>query len=505
MDIAGVDVEIDVIKEYPELEDLVVNPSTEEQNFNSNKYGFKSVTINAIKGEELNLTPSTEEQVATGVFSKVKVNPIESKKLSATPTTEEQVITGLFDTVVVNPIETEELYAIPTTEEQIKTGLFNTVVVSPIQGETLNLAPTEEQQNYEGVYLGVNINPIQVEEITADLDFSSGDAIELTAQEGRYIKRATINKDANLTPENIKSGVSIAGISGDVADTSDADATSDDIIAGKTAYVANEKIAGTYIPLDTTDATATAGDILKDKTAYVNGEKITGTMEAGAGEYNTQMTVGSANFDIKKVITKIGKVDFSQTKSTSSAFYNFTGLKELPDLELTNSGSTTGLCMNCSALEKIGYVDCKNAQQMDAMFNGCSNLKSVGKLTLGTAVSRPKQFDKMFYSCRVLVTAPEISSINVQTTIEMFYYCMELVNVPLYGFFDNVTTYTRMFSGCDKLSNESLNNILLMCSKNKVASTKTLATLGLTSAQATVCQGLSNYQAFLDAGWTTGY
>ena len=35
--------------------------------------------------------------------------------------------------------------------------------------------------------------------------------------------------------------------------------------------------------------------------------------------------------------------------------------------------------------------------------------------------------------------------------------------------------------------------------------TKTLSTLGLTSAQATICQGLSNYSAFTSAGWTTGY
>ncbi|MGN1301209.1 MAG: hypothetical protein ACI4U9_01605 [Clostridia bacterium] len=34
---------------------------------------------------------------------------------------------------------------------------------------------------------------------------------------------------------------------------------------------------------------------------------------------------------------------------------------------------------------------------------------------------------------------------------------------------------------------------------------KTLKYLGLTSTQATICTTLSNYQAFLDAGWTTGY
>ena len=45
-----------------------------------------------------------------------------------------------------------------------------------------------------------------------------------------------------------------------------------------------------------------------------------------------------------------------------------------------------------------------------------------------------------------------------------------------------------------------------MCtSAVKIKRNKTLKFIGLTEAQATTCQSLSNYQAFLDAGWTTGY
>lgn len=34
---------------------------------------------------------------------------------------------------------------------------------------------------------------------------------------------------------------------------------------------------------------------------------------------------------------------------------------------------------------------------------------------------------------------------------------------------------------------------------------KTLKYIGLSAEQATKCTTLSNYQAFLDAGWTTGF
>lgn len=114
------------------------------------------------------------------------------------------------------------------------------------------------------------------------------------------------------------------------------------------------------------------------------------------------------------------------------------------------------------------------------MFAGCRNLISVNKIE-GTLQSCAR----MFSSCDKLVTIPELDCSNLNSNAAM----------------------ADMFSGCPMLSNESLNNILNTCAKSSItkSSYKTLKIIGLTSAQATTCEGLSNYQAFLDAGWTTGY
>lgn len=451
MDIAGVDVEIDVIKEYPELEDLVVNPSIEDQNFNSSKYGFKSVKINAIKGEELSLNPTTEQQNVEGVFTKVKVNAIKTQKLNTVPSTQEQVIKGLFDEVTVNAIE----------------------------GEELNLNPSEEKQNFEGVFLGVNINPIQVEEITTDLDFSSSDTLELAAQEGAYIKKATINKPSNLKPENIKSGENVCGVEGTNADTSDADATSDDIVAGKTAYVDNKKISGTFKPLDTSDATATAEDIAEGKTAYVNGEKVEGTLivpNCNAVVSTTVPARSTSNAGLMDFITELH--GYLKTGTNAKlAFYKCTNLKYIEQLDTSSTTSLQETFSNCTSLTAIPQMDTSNVTSLQATFN----------------------------RCYAITELPQMNTSKVTTMYQMCYNCSNLVTVPLLDTSSlNGTSTTGMveaFMYCPNLSDESLNNIMMMCINAKNIKSS-LAYLGLTATQIAKCKTLSNYQAFLDAGWT---
>ena len=62
-----------IIHEYPELENLEITPSMEEQHFKSEKYGYNNVIVNAIESKELNVTPNVTEQVKEGIFNKVTV------------------------------------------------------------------------------------------------------------------------------------------------------------------------------------------------------------------------------------------------------------------------------------------------------------------------------------------------------------------------------------------------------------------------------------------------
>lgn len=104
-------------------------------------------------------------------------------------------------------------------------------------------------------------------------------------------------------------------------------------------------------------------------------------------------------------------------------------------------------------------------------------------------------------------SAPLFDTSNVTEMEYMYEGCTNLVDLPLYDT-TNVINLYNIVRDCPLLSNDSLNNLMLMavnCNNKSYMGDKSLKTFGLTTEQAQICTTLSNYQAFLDAGWTTGY
>lgn len=57
----------------PELDNLVVIPTAEEQNFKNKNYGYGDITVKAIESEEVTIIPNANEQIKEGMFNKVTV------------------------------------------------------------------------------------------------------------------------------------------------------------------------------------------------------------------------------------------------------------------------------------------------------------------------------------------------------------------------------------------------------------------------------------------------
>lgn len=109
-----------------------------------------------------------------------------------------------------------------------------------------------------------------------------------------------------------------------------------------------------------------------------------------------------------------------------------------------------------------------------------------------------------FESCKRICTVEHMDTSNVTNMKRCFYKNYSLENVPVLNL-EKVTNMENCFYNCPVLTNESLNNILQSCITATLLNTKTLKYIGLTDWQTEKCKTLSNYQAFINAGWTTGY
>lgn len=141
-------------------------------------------------------------------------------------------------------------FRIKAISENSESKLSNTVkyIFTLPEKQTKIVIPTKESQTIlpddEKVLESVIVRPIPEEYIIpkGKIDIVDTNEIDVTIYDRVQIK------DENLKPENIAENIEVLGIKGTFkggVDTSDATATSDDILKGKTAYVNEEKVVGT--------------------------------------------------------------------------------------------------------------------------------------------------------------------------------------------------------------------------------------------------------------------
>lgn len=189
----------------------------------------------------------------------------------------------------------------------------------------------------------------------------------------------------------------------------------------------------------------------------------------------SNVTNMSNMFDLCKVLTVIPELDTSKVTNMSSMFSHCESLISIPKLNTSNVTNMSYMFTSCFNLTTIPELDTSNVTNMRYMFNVCGNLTSIPKLD----TSKVTTMERMFSNCTNLTIIPELNT-------------------------SKVTNMSNMFWGCNNLSDESLNNILAMAAKSK-CTTKTMESLfgySYGSALGEKLKTLSNYQAFIDAGWT---
>lgn len=218
--------------------------------------------------------------------------------------------------------------------------------------------------------------------------------------------------------------------------------------------------------------------------------------------WNTQTTNYSNKYYKNNEIMIFPNVDTSKITAANMMFREALHLCEATLSDCSDMQSCSTLFFGCSSLQKVKIHNLTKVTNISYMFYKCSALK---ELDLNNFGSNSTSCQDTFTNCESLITIPLFDTGKVTTFAETFYGCTKLVNVPIFNT-SSVTSFSSMFGNCTSLSNESLNNIMKMCiNATSYNGIKTLRQLGLTSTQATACQGLSNYADFITAGWATGY
>lgn len=226
-------------------------------------------------------------------------------------------------------------------------------------------------------------------------------------------------------------------------------------------------------------------------------EKTGETGSISASSLDTKVVEIPSGVDIDDYIIGTALTSYGNT------FYSRNLIKKLP--AITIGSSFTSLNSAFVAMNYLQSIESLtiNTTATDAtyMFQDCSSLTSLPLFD----TSHIQTGKGMFQNCSSLTSVPAFNFSSLKSMYNMFKNCTNLIDVPVFDL-HSVTNMNVPFSGCINLSNQSLNNILASCvSATSYKSTKTLNAIGISSEQATRCQSLSNYTAFVNAGWSTGY
>lgn len=338
---------------------------------------------------------------------------------------------------------------------------------STIVTEDITISPSETVQEVtrtEGKYINkVTVNPIQTESLDI-VPTQSSQAIQ--SPQGKYYKEVNVGAvtsaiDSNITPINIRAGVSILGVQGNLEpdkpnQTKIVDPSTETQVV--TADPGHELESVTVNAVTSSiDSNIIPENIRKDKTIL----GVTGTLEEGGGKASPEYV---SFREYKGTSLDLSWLDTGNMTDMSGMFYYCEKVKRLDvsefnTVKVTNMSNMFNSCRALTSLD-VSNFDTSNVTDMSYMFS--SLYYAIQNLDLSNFnTSKVTDMSQMFGYCRGLkiLNISNFNTSNVTNMSYMFYDCSGLSNIDVSSFdTSKVTNMSDMFSGCDALTSLDLTN-----------------------------------------------
>lgn len=222
-----------------------------------------------------------------------------------------------------------------------------------------------------------------------------------------YLVAIKAEKDAKIIPENIKKGETVFGVTGTLEGG-----------------------------IDTSDATATSSDIVENKTAYVNGSKVTGTIKAFSSPVYASTMLNTSNQYLEMYNTDYSYDRYIPKKTQykmRNSYYSVRNTIGLYDSSYLPKGVTIlGLTGSFEGVPERSIYKFSSKAVMD---NYLANLQANNQdLEVGTLADVIEELGPNLRIGREFKNTELVVNQTVQLTSEQAYYTPSLqFSAPLYS------------------------------------------------------------------------